>query len=58
MTGSPRALMLEYPRLFALFDTVVLNVNCIAFSALQCFADPVSETVLDAVTRPIAAVRP
>ena len=50
MTGSPRALMPDYLRLFALFGIVVVNVQFIAFSALHGIADPVAETVLDAVT--------
>ena len=44
MTGSPRALMPDYLRLFALFGIVVVNVQYIAFSALHGFADPVGET--------------
>lgn len=50
MTGSPRALMPDYLRLFALFGIVVVNVQYIAFSALHGFADPVAETTLDAIT--------
>jgi len=50
MTGSPRALMPDYLRLFALFGIVVVNVQYIAFSALHGFADPVAETALDAIT--------
>lgn len=49
MTGSPRALMPDYMRLFALFGIVVVNVQCIAFSALHGFADPVGNTALDAI---------
>jgi len=47
---SPRALMPDYLRLFALFGIVVVNVQYIAFSALHGFADPVGETPLDAIT--------
>lgn len=50
MTGSPRALMPDYLRLFALFGIVVVNVQYIAFSALHGFADPLAETTLDAIT--------
>lgn len=50
MTGSTRALMPDYLRLFALFGIVVVNVQYIAFSALGSFADPVGETPLDAIT--------
>jgi len=50
MTGSSRALMPDYLRLFALFGIVVVNVQYIAFSALHGFADPVAETPLDAIT--------
>jgi len=50
MTASPRALMPDYLRLFALFGIVVVNVQYIAFSALHGFADPVAETALDAIT--------
>lgn len=50
MTGSPRALMPDYLRLFALFGIVVVNVQYIAFSALGSFADPGGGTALDAVT--------
>ncbi|MEE4110468.1 MAG: DUF418 domain-containing protein [Halieaceae bacterium] len=47
---APRALMPDYLRLFALFGIVFVNVQYIAFSALPGLADPVAETVLDAVT--------
>jgi uncharacterized protein len=50
MTGSPRALMPDYLRFFALFGIVVVNVQYIAFSALHGFADPVAETALDTLT--------
>jgi uncharacterized protein len=50
MTASPRALMPDYLRLFALFGIVVVNVQYIAFSALGSFADPGGGTALDAVT--------
>lgn len=50
MTGSPRALMPDYLRLFALFGIVVVNVQYIGFSALQGVADPVGVTVRDAIT--------
>lgn len=50
MTASPRALMPDHLRLFALFGIAVVNVQFIAFSALHGFADPVGETSLDAVT--------
>lgn len=50
MTGSQRALMPDYLRLFALFGIVVVNVQFIAFSALGSFADPGAETTLDAMT--------
>jgi uncharacterized protein len=42
--------MPDYLRLFALFGIVVVNVQFIAFSALGSVADPVAETVLDAIT--------
>jgi uncharacterized protein len=50
MTASPRALMPDYLRLFALLGIVVVNVQYIAFSALGSFADPSGETALDAIT--------
>jgi uncharacterized protein len=50
MSGSARALMPDYLRLFALFGIVVVNVQFIAFSALHGFADPLGQTVADAVT--------
>ncbi len=50
MTTSPRALMPDYLRLFALFGIVVVNVQYIAFSALHGVADPVAKTALDAFT--------
>ncbi len=50
MTASPRALMPDYLRLFALFGIVVVNVQYIAFSALGSVADPSGETALDAIT--------
>jgi len=49
MTGPPRALMPDYLRLFALFGIVVVNVQFIAFSALGSFADPVGDTLRDAI---------
>lgn len=49
MTGSLCALMPDYLRLVALFGIVVVNVQYIAFSALHSFADPVGETLLDAI---------
>jgi uncharacterized protein len=50
MSGSPRALMPDYLRLFALFGIVVVNVQFIGFSALGSFADPGGETLRDAIT--------
>ena len=50
MKGSPRALMPDYLRLFALFGIVVVNVQYIAFSALGSFADPGGDTTLDTIT--------
>jgi len=50
MTASPRALMPDYLRLFALFGIVVVNVQFIAFSALGSFADSGGETALDTTT--------
>jgi uncharacterized protein len=50
MKGSPRALMPDYLRLFALFGIVVVNVQYIAFSALHGPADPVAMSVSDAIT--------
>lgn len=50
MKGSPRALMPDYLRLFALFGISVVNVQFIAFSALGTLADPRAETVQDALT--------
>ncbi len=47
---STRALMPDYLRLFALFGIAIVNVQYIAFSALQDFAAPVSQSVGDAVT--------
>jgi uncharacterized protein len=44
MTASPRALMPDYLRLVALFGSVVVNVQYIAFSALDSFADQGGET--------------
>ncbi|NBB83701.1 MAG: DUF418 domain-containing protein, partial [Alphaproteobacteria bacterium] len=44
-----RSLMPDYLRLFALFGIVVVNVQFMAFSSLQGFAEPVGETALDAV---------
>ncbi|MGA0704886.1 MAG: DUF418 domain-containing protein [Steroidobacteraceae bacterium] len=49
MTASPRALMPDYLRLFALMGIVVVNVQFIAFSALDSFADLGDETALDAI---------
>ncbi|MEQ8480354.1 MAG: DUF418 domain-containing protein [Hoeflea sp.] len=49
MSGSARALMPDYLRLFALFGIVVVNVQFIAFSALHGFAGPLAETAGDAV---------
>ncbi|HMA98761.1 MAG TPA: hypothetical protein VKO38_04830 [Wenzhouxiangella sp.] len=50
MTGSPRAMMPGYLRLFALFGIVVVNVQYIALSSLHDSANPVGGTALDAVT--------
>ncbi len=50
MTGAPRALMPDYLRLVALFGIVVVNVQFIAFSALGSLADPLAETLHDAIT--------
>ncbi len=50
MTASPRALMPDYLRLFALFGIVVVNVQFIAFSSLGSFADPSGDTLRDAIT--------
>ncbi len=50
MTGPGRALMPDYLRLASLFGIVVVNVQFIAFSALQDFAGPAGETTLDAIT--------
>jgi len=46
----PRALMPDYLRLVALFGIVIVNVQFIAFSALQGFADPVAHSSADSVT--------
>ena len=40
MTMTPRALMPDYLRLFALFGIVVVNVQFIAFPTPQSFAGP------------------
>lgn len=50
MTTSARALMPDYLRLIALFGIVVVNVQYIAFSALQGFAESAAETSMDAIT--------
>lgn len=50
MTIRDRALMPDYLRLIALFGIVVVNVQYIAFSALNGFAEPVGETFADALT--------
>lgn len=42
--------MPDYLRLVALFGIVVVNVQYIAFSALQSFAEPAGDTALDAIT--------
>ena len=50
MIRARRALMPDYLRLFALFGIVVVNVQFIAFSALEGFFEPAGETGLDAIT--------
>ena len=50
MTGQPRALMPDYLRLFALFGIVVVNIQYIAFSALEGFVTPSGVTILDGIT--------
>jgi len=50
LNQSPRALMPDYLRLIALFGIVVVNVQYIAFSTLHGLADPLGETLLDAIT--------
>ena len=50
MTQPNRALMPDYLRLVALFGIVIVNVQYMAFSALHSFADPIAESVSDAVT--------
>lgn len=50
MIRSGRALMPDYLRLLALFGIVVVNVQFIAFSALEGFISPVVETSADAIT--------
>ena len=50
MTSNTRALMPDTLRLVALFGIVVVNVQFIAFSALQDFTVPAGESVADAVT--------
>ncbi len=47
---STRALMPDYLRLIALFGIVVVNVQYMAFSALQDLAEPVVSSFADAVT--------
>jgi uncharacterized protein len=47
---QPRALMPDYLRLVALFGIVVVNVQYIAFPALNGLLDPVGETFADALT--------
>lgn len=42
--------MPDYLRLIALFGIVVVNVQYIAFSSLQGFAEPAGETARDAIT--------
>ncbi len=49
MSSPPRALMPDYLRLSALFGIVIVNVQFIAFSALQGFGDMIGETAPDAV---------
>lgn len=50
MNTPTRALMPDYLRLIALFGIVLVNVQFIAFSALQGFETPAAKTMLDAVT--------
>ena len=50
MTGSQRALMPDYLRLFALFGIVVVNVQFMAFPSVGGFAEPAGETALDTFT--------
>ena len=50
MTTKDRALMPDYLRLIALFGIVVVNVQYIAFSALNGFIEPVGQTFADAAT--------
>ncbi len=50
MTVSRRALMPDYLRLYALFGIAVVNVQFIAFTALDDIAAPVGETARDAIT--------
>ena len=48
MTPGARALMPDYLRLVALFGIVVVNVQFIAFSALQDWLDVEVASALDA----------
>lgn len=48
--GTKRALMPDYLRLVALFGIVVVNVQYIAFSMVNGFAEPVSGPLSDAVS--------
>ena len=50
MTGTSRALMPDYLRLFSLFGIVLINVQAFAFSVMSGLAEPLGETALDAVT--------
>jgi len=49
MTMTPRALMPDYLRLFALFGIVVVNVQFIAFPTPQSFAGPPGNQGVDAL---------
>jgi len=50
MTSPARALMPDTLRLVALFGIVVVNIQFIAFSALQDFVAPPGATLADAIT--------
>ena len=50
MTTRNRALMPDHLRLFALFGIVVVNVQFVAFTALNDFIEPAGETFGDSVT--------
>lgn len=50
MTSNNRALMPDTLRLVALFGIVVVNIQFIAFSALQDFTVPAGDTLRDAIT--------